>query len=35
MTQGRAFRRLDREVLIENAWHRYCRDRYVQAGNEL
>jgi len=24
------FERLSREVLIENPWHRYCRDRYVQ-----
>jgi ADP-ribose pyrophosphatase len=23
-------RRLSREVLVENAWHRYCVDRYVQ-----
>lgn len=29
------FRRLRREVLVENPWHRYCRDRYVQAdGSE-
>ena len=33
--QARAFERLDREVLVDNAWHRYCRDRYVQAdGSE-
>ena len=25
-----SFTRLGREVLVENAWHRYCRDRYVQ-----
>jgi len=25
------FARLSREVLVTNAWHRYCRDRYVQA----
>ena len=32
---GDTFRRLDREVLVENAWHRYCRDRYVQGdGSE-
>ena len=30
MSAHDAFRRLDREVLIDNAWHRYCRDRYVQ-----
>ena len=24
------FERLSHEVLIENPWHRYCRDRYVQ-----
>lgn len=29
------FRRLSTEVLVDNAWHRYCRDRYVQAdGSE-
>jgi ADP-ribose pyrophosphatase len=27
----RPFTRLSREVLVDNAWHRYCRDRYVQA----
>lgn len=27
---GRApFTRLSREVLVDNRWHRYCRDRYV------
>jgi 8-oxo-dGTP pyrophosphatase MutT (NUDIX family) len=25
------FTRLQREVLVDNPWHRYCRDRYVQA----
>jgi ADP-ribose pyrophosphatase len=25
------FTRLGREVLVDNRWHRYCRDRYVQA----
>ncbi|MCK5942712.1 MAG: NUDIX hydrolase [Planctomycetes bacterium] len=30
MSDERAYRRLDREVLVENRWHRYCRDRYVQ-----
>jgi ADP-ribose pyrophosphatase len=24
------FARLSRDVLVENRWHRYCRDRYVQ-----
>lgn len=24
------FTRLSREVLVDNPWHRYCRDRYVQ-----
>ncbi|MBL8737676.1 MAG: NUDIX hydrolase [Planctomycetes bacterium] len=29
------FTRLSREVLVDNPWHRYCRDRYVQAdGSE-
>lgn len=28
--QARPFERLEREVLVDNAWHRYCRDRYVQ-----
>lgn len=27
---ARPFTRLDREILVDNAWHRYCRDRYVQ-----
>jgi ADP-ribose pyrophosphatase len=31
----RPFTRIDREVLISNQWHRYCRDRYVQGdGSE-
>lgn len=25
------FRRLSSEVLVDNPWHRYCLDRYVQA----
>lgn len=29
------FTRKSREVLVHNPWHRYCRDRYVQAdGSE-
>ena len=24
------FTRLSQEVLVDNPWHRYCRDRYVQ-----
>jgi 8-oxo-dGTP pyrophosphatase MutT (NUDIX family) len=29
------FRRLSREILIDNPWHRYCRDRYSLAdGSE-
>jgi 8-oxo-dGTP pyrophosphatase MutT (NUDIX family) len=24
------FQRLSREVLVDNPWHRYCRDRYTQ-----
>lgn len=29
------FRRLSREVLVHNPWHRYCLDRYVRAdGSE-
>jgi ADP-ribose pyrophosphatase len=32
---ARPFERLSREVLVENPWHRYCRDRYVQTdGSE-
>lgn len=27
---ARPFQRLCREVLVDNAWHRYCRDRYTQ-----
>lgn len=35
MTDREPFTRLHREVLVENAWHRYCRDRYVQSdGSE-
>lgn len=30
MTEGGAFVRLAREVLVENRWHRYCRDRYTR-----
>lgn len=30
MPGRRPFQRLSREVLVDNAWHRYCRDRYVQ-----
>jgi len=29
MTDERAFQRLRQEVLVDNPWHRYCRDRYV------
>lgn len=29
------FRRLSREVLVENSWHRYCRDRFTRTdGSE-
>jgi ADP-ribose pyrophosphatase len=29
------FQRLQREVLVANPWHRYCKDRYTQAdGSE-
>jgi ADP-ribose pyrophosphatase len=35
MSDRAPFSRLDREVLVDNAWHRYCRDRYVQSdGSE-
>jgi len=27
---NRPFQRLQREVLVENSWHRYCKDRYTQ-----
>ena len=30
MSDAEPFRRLTREVLVDNPWHRYCRDRYVQ-----
>lgn len=31
----RPFERIAGEVLVDNAWHRYCRDRYVQTdGSE-
>jgi 8-oxo-dGTP pyrophosphatase MutT (NUDIX family) len=29
------FQRLSREILVDNPWHRYCKDRYTQAdGSE-
>lgn len=31
MRERQPFSRLHREVLVDNAWHRYCRDGYVQA----
>jgi ADP-ribose pyrophosphatase len=31
MSERRPFSRRHREVLVDNPWHRYCRDRYVQA----
>lgn len=31
MTARTPFSRLHTEVLVDNPWHRYCRDRYVQA----
>ena len=31
MSAREPFTRLHREVLVDNPWHRYCRDRYVQA----
>ena len=35
MNDDQAFRRLSREVLVHNPWHRYCLDRYVRAdGSE-
>ena len=35
MNAREPFERLQREVLVDNPWHRYCRDRYVQAdGSE-
>jgi 8-oxo-dGTP pyrophosphatase MutT (NUDIX family) len=35
MTARRPFQRLSREVLVDNPWHRYCKDRYVQTdGSE-
>lgn len=35
MTARPPFSRLHHEVLVDNAWHRYCKDRYVQAdGSE-
>ena len=35
MTARPPFSRLHHEVLVDNAWHRYCMDRYVQAdGSE-
>src|SRR5262249_23881564 len=30
MTARRPFQRLSREVLVDNPWHRYCKDRYTQ-----
>ena len=35
MNERTPFTRLSREVLVQNEWHRYCRDRYVQTdGSE-
>lgn len=35
MTESIPFSRIDSEVLVTNHWHRYVRDRYVQAdGSE-
>ena len=35
MTGRLPFSRLSHEVLVDNPWHRYCRDRYVQTdGSE-
>jgi ADP-ribose pyrophosphatase len=35
MTSRQPFSRLHHEVLVDNPWHRYCKDRYVQAdGSE-
>lgn len=31
MNDRAPFQRLSHEVLVANPWHRYCRDRYVQA----
>lgn len=31
MSAREPFTRLSREILVDNPWHRYCRDRYVQA----
>ena len=31
MSRPTPFRRLDTEVLVDNPWHRYCRDRYTLA----
>lgn len=30
MSPPEPFRRLHREVLVQNPWHRYCKDRYTQ-----
>lgn len=35
MPSREPFQRLSREVLVSNAWHRYCKDRYTHAdGSE-
>jgi ADP-ribose pyrophosphatase len=35
MTDRVPFSRLQRQVVVDNPWHRYCKDRYVQAdGSE-
>ena len=31
MSQRSPFRRLSRQVLVDNPWHRYCHDRYLRA----
>lgn len=35
MDAPRPFSRLSREILVDNRWHEYCRDRYVRTdGSE-
>jgi 8-oxo-dGTP pyrophosphatase MutT (NUDIX family) len=35
MNAPEPFRRLSREVVVDNPWHRYCHDRYVQADGSV
>lgn len=35
MPGAQPFQRLSREVLVDNPWHRYCRDRYIHRDGSV